>query len=327
MNRKGRFGESIGSRRILSAMVGTGLKLPFAPVVVLAVFFLYGCGSSMNVKVGGVETSAPEILGPVQAGKTGKPQLSFCMTKGTISNDFRSRNGSVRENDYYHAHLQDYLKQGAPFESIDLVAGNDEDRECDVLLVPYTFVYVTPLSHVEASMTVTAVTAGKGGKQLMTASVRDESSVDAAGAKVGRVVYNAFIPGSALYNQVAAKKGAASADFEDVVRRYRDMPAKPVLPEEARKYKIQAEAAINRKSFDEAAARYLDALKVAPWWPEGHFNRALILGETGRFKQATGEMRKYLMLVPEAPDARAAQDKIYEWEGVAGKTHGAGKNE
>jgi hypothetical protein len=25
-------------------------------------------------------------------------------------------------------------------------------------------------------------------------------------------------------------------------------------------------------------------------------------------------MKKYLMLVPEAEDARAAQDKIYEWE-------------
>jgi hypothetical protein len=26
-------------------------------------------------------------------------------------------------------------------------------------------------------------------------------------------------------------------------------------------------------------------------------------------------MKKYLMLIPDAADARAAQDKIYEWEG------------
>jgi hypothetical protein len=25
-------------------------------------------------------------------------------------------------------------------------------------------------------------------------------------------------------------------------------------------------------------------------------------------------MRRYLLLVPDAPNARAAQDKIYEWE-------------
>ncbi|MDE2260229.1 MAG: formylglycine-generating enzyme family protein [Betaproteobacteria bacterium] len=29
-------------------------------------------------------------------------------------------------------------------------------------------------------------------------------------------------------------------------------------------------------------------------------------------------MKRYLLLVPDAPDARAAQDKIYQWEGVAG---------
>jgi hypothetical protein len=28
-------------------------------------------------------------------------------------------------------------------------------------------------------------------------------------------------------------------------------------------------------------------------------------------------MKKYLMLVPDAADARAAQDRIYEWEGLA----------
>jgi hypothetical protein len=58
---------------------------------------------------------------------------------------------------------------------------------------------------------------------------------------------------------------------------------------------------------------------VAPWWPEGYFNRALILGETGRYRKAVEEMRKYLMIVPGAPDAREAQDKIYEWEGLARK--------
>jgi hypothetical protein len=51
-----------------------------------------------------------------------------------------------------------------------------------------------------------------------------------------------------------------------------------------------------------------------PWWPEGHFNRALVLAEVERYTEATREMRKYLLLFPDAPNARTAQDQIYAWE-------------
>ena len=86
------------------------------------------------------------------------------------------------------------------------------------------------------------------------------------------------------------------------------------LPEEANKYKVQAEGAVRDKEFDDAADLYAAALKIAPWWPAGHFNRALLLGETGDYEMAKREMKHYLLLVPDAPNARAAQDKIYEWE-------------
>ena len=60
-------------------------------------------------------------------------------------------------------------------------------------------------------------------------------------------------------------------------------------------------------------------MKIAPWWPEGYFNRALILGELNRFAEAMREMKRYLQLAPDAPNARAAQDKIYEWERFTSK--------
>lgn len=107
--------------------------------------------------------------------------------------------------------------------------------------------------------------------------------------------------------------------FEEVVARYRGAAVKPAFPEEARRFKVQAEAAVGRKEFAEAAARYWDALVIAPWWPEGHFNRALILGEEARYYEAIAEMKKYLALAPEASDARAAQDKVYEWEALASR--------
>jgi len=45
----------------------------------------------------------------------------------------------------------------------------------------------------------------------------------------------------------------------------------------------------------------------------------LILAKVGQYNSAINRMRKYLKLVPEAEDARAAQDKIYEWEAEINK--------
>jgi len=107
---------------------------------------------------------------------------------------------------------------------------------------------------------------------------------------------------------------AEEAPFAEVARSYRVATVKPRLPEEAHKFKARAEYALNKKEFEVAVARYKEALDVAPWWPEGHFNRALILGELSRYRDAIREMKKYLMLVPDAPNARTARDNIYGWE-------------
>ncbi len=101
------------------------------------------------------------------------------------------------------------------------------------------------------------------------------------------------------------------------------VPGNQVVPEEARKFKVQAEGAIQEKKFKDAADLYREALNVAPWWPDGYFNRALVLGETGEYEEAMREMKFYLQLVPDAPDARAAQDKVYQWERLKGNTQDA----
>jgi tetratricopeptide (TPR) repeat protein len=109
-----------------------------------------------------------------------------------------------------------------------------------------------------------------------------------------------------------------SARFEEIAKTYKQATTKPTLSEEARRFKVQAEGAVHDKKFNDAADLYEQALEAAPWWPEGHFNRALLLSETGEFLDAIAEMKRYLALVPDAPDARAAQDKIYDWERKAG---------
>lgn len=118
----------------------------------------------------------------------------------------------------------------------------------------------------------------------------------------------------------AAERTAKAAEqndeikFQKVLQAYQAAVVKPQLPEEARKFKVQAEDAVHDKEFVAAVDLYGQAIKIAPWWPEGHFNRALVLGETKEYKTAIIEMKRYLALAPNAPNARAAQDKIYAWE-------------
>lgn len=107
--------------------------------------------------------------------------------------------------------------------------------------------------------------------------------------------------------------------FRAVVAQFHAANPKPEFPEAARRFRVQAESAFSEKRIDDAASLYGKALDAAPWWPQGRFNHALMLGELGRYTEATREMKKYLALVPNAPNARAARDKIYEWEDKAGR--------
>lgn len=99
-----------------------------------------------------------------------------------------------------------------------------------------------------------------------------------------------------------------------IARMLRKMPGKPALPEEARKFGVQATSLVEKKRYDEATALYQKALEIAPWWAEGHFNRALVLSNQKRFPEAIAEMKNFVILAPDSADARAAQDKLYEWE-------------
>lgn len=105
--------------------------------------------------------------------------------------------------------------------------------------------------------------------------------------------------------------------FQEIVAKYLASKPKPSLPEEARKFKVQAEFLVQEKQIDKAVLLYGKALDIAPWWPEGHFKLALLLAETKKYRDAMREMSRYLQLEPEGADARAAQDKLYQWEVVA----------
>ena len=114
--------------------------------------------------------------------------------------------------------------------------------------------------------------------------------------------------------QTAEDREDHNTIFEGVRRSYARLSAKPELPEAARRFGVQAVSMADQKEYERAIQLYGKALGVAYWWPEAHFNRALLLAERAHSEEAIVEMKAFLELAPTAPDARAAQDKIYEWE-------------
>jgi hypothetical protein len=118
-----------------------------------------------------------------------------------------------------------------------------------------------------------------------------------------------------LWHQLSLVPAEAPGAFEAQAQAYRAAATKPELPESAREFKVRAESAVAEKRFLDAVEAYDRALQIAPWWPQGHFNAALVLGELKTYGLAVQEMQRYLALVPDAANARQAQDKIYAWRG------------
>lgn len=114
--------------------------------------------------------------------------------------------------------------------------------------------------------------------------------------------------------QLSGPLQAQAVAFEKSAADYRAANPRPQPGELQRQREVQAEAMVADKQFLRAAETYEQAVTEAPLWPQGHFNFALVLESLGDYEWAISEMKRYLALVPDAENARAALDKIYEWE-------------
>jgi hypothetical protein len=170
----------------------------------------------------------------------------------------------------------------------------------------FAFAALPPLKFSDASMGATPAYLVLGPQHAVWTGYGD------AGNRSARRMASALLTLKAAWE--ADFSPAADEAFKGIAETYRQESSKPPLPEDARRFKVQAEAAVQAKNWSKAAFSFREALLIAPWWPEGRFNRALILGEMGDYAVAAQEMQRYLLLVPGAPNARAAQDKIYVWE-------------
>lgn len=107
--------------------------------------------------------------------------------------------------------------------------------------------------------------------------------------------------------------------FKLSCRPWQALQEKPPIPDEALRHQALAENAFREKQLDKATDEYLDAVKVYPCWPEGQFNAASILGDTGWYTGAVAHMEYYLELVPDAANAQLARDRMAAWQDKIGR--------
>jgi tetratricopeptide (TPR) repeat protein len=106
-------------------------------------------------------------------------------------------------------------------------------------------------------------------------------------------------------------------DFKRIADKYRTLSEKPAMSDEQRKLFVQGNAMNDRLNYGEAIVYYGQAVSLNPVaYPEGYYNYAIIASLAENYDLAILNMKKYLLLMPEAPDASSAQDKIYEWEAI-----------
>jgi hypothetical protein len=110
-----------------------------------------------------------------------------------------------------------------------------------------------------------------------------------------------------------ASNAAALETFKQTCQGWSAQTA-PAMPDEARQHQATAESDYARSDLDDAGDEYLAAMRIYPCWPEGLHKRAEILGATGWYTGAIDGMRRYLILLPNAPDAQTARNQIAVWQ-------------
>jgi tetratricopeptide (TPR) repeat protein len=100
-------------------------------------------------------------------------------------------------------------------------------------------------------------------------------------------------------------------------------PVGNATPEEARRYFVQAntlfKSAQSIDDYTQAAALYKQALDLAPHFGDAWYNLAKVQEKLEQYDDAIASLKHFLADSPNDPEARAAQDHIYELEALKKK--------
>jgi regulator of sirC expression with transglutaminase-like and TPR domain len=94
---------------------------------------------------------------------------------------------------------------------------------------------------------------------------------------------------------------------------WRKLYVKPPLSDEVTRLRLLAEDATEHKKMSDALEDYLAGVDADPTWAQGWFKAALLYAEQQDYDDAVFSMKHYLILLPDAPDAAAAKEKLLSW--------------
>jgi tetratricopeptide (TPR) repeat protein len=90
------------------------------------------------------------------------------------------------------------------------------------------------------------------------------------------------------------------------------------VSEEAQRYMARGMAAVEMaktpKDYERAVREFEQAAKLAPNWPDVHFNLGSVQAKAGNYGEAMRQYKRYLELAPKAPDAAKVREEIYKLE-------------
>jgi len=90
------------------------------------------------------------------------------------------------------------------------------------------------------------------------------------------------------------------------------------IPSDAEKHMMRGEAAVeiaqDESDYKAAIKEFEKATELAPDWANAHYNLAIAQEGAGQYQQAIQNMKRYLELSPDAPDAKEVQKKIFKLE-------------
>jgi tetratricopeptide (TPR) repeat protein len=90
------------------------------------------------------------------------------------------------------------------------------------------------------------------------------------------------------------------------------------VPEEAQRYMARGMAAVEMAKtpmdYKRAVREFEQAAKLAPNWPDVYFNLGSVQVKAGNYGEAMRYYKRYLELVPKAPDAAKVREEIYKLE-------------
>jgi tetratricopeptide (TPR) repeat protein len=106
--------------------------------------------------------------------------------------------------------------------------------------------------------------------------------------------------------------------FLELCGTYLSSKTEAPVPEEARQHQLLGQDAASRNDTDKGLDEYDKMVDAAPCWAQARYQAALLEAQVGYYPVAVQNMKKYLLLEPDASNAQSVRDQILIWNGRMG---------